>query len=158
MITRDVRTARSLGQRDLLKITGDARTAPALGMRDLLRSLEMRERRQRSGCAIYCNHRRCAHCASARDARSVAITGDARTAPAHGMIDLLRSLESANCASARDARSVEITENARTARALGKRDLLKSLDARTTPALGMRDLLRSLELRGLRKRSGCAIC
>jgi hypothetical protein len=108
-------------------LTRDVRTARALGRRDLLRSLEMRELRDRSGCAICEDHSRCANCASARNARSVAIAGYARTARALGMRDLLRSLEMrelrkrsacaiccnhsryVNCASARHARSVTIT-------------------------------------------------
>ena len=57
-----------------------------------MQSLEMRGLRQRSGCAIYCNHRRCANCASAWEARSVEITGDSRTARALGMRDLLQPL------------------------------------------------------------------
>ena len=66
-----------------------------------MRSLQMRELRERLESAIYCNHwmcdccnhSRCAHCASAREARSVAITENARAAPALGMRDLLRSLK-----------------------------------------------------------------
>jgi hypothetical protein len=62
-------------------------------MRDLLQLLHMRELRERSGCAIYWDHSRYANYASARNARSIAITGDARPARALGMRDLLQSLE-----------------------------------------------------------------
>ena len=62
-------------------------------MRDLSLSLEMRELRERSECAICCNRWIRVNCTSARDARSVKITRDARTAQALGMRDLLQSLD-----------------------------------------------------------------
>jgi hypothetical protein len=108
--------------RDLLRSL-DARTAPALGMRDLLQLLDMRELRERSECAIYCNHSRRTNCESALDARSIAITRDARTAPALGMRDLLQSLETRELRE-RSECAICYTGDARTARALGMRDLL----------------------------------
>ena len=62
-----------------VEITRHARTARALGMHDLLQSLEMSELRQRSECAICCNHSRRANCESARNARSAATTRPVRS-------------------------------------------------------------------------------